>query len=30
MVDSVDLASDEDTDLTVLPFLLVGDQIGDE
>lgn len=30
MVDSVDLAPDEDADLTVLPFLLVGDQIGDE
>lgn len=30
MVDPVDLSTDEDADLTVLPFLLVGDQIGDE
>lgn len=30
MVDPVDLASDEDADLAVLPLLLVGEQVGDE
>lgn len=30
MVDPVDLASDEDADLAVIPLLLVGEQIGDE
>lgn len=30
VVNSVDFASNEDTDLAVLPSLLVGQQVGDE
>jgi hypothetical protein len=30
VVNPVDLASDEDADLAVIPLLLVGEQIGDE